>query len=365
MKEHFRHNAGFAGPNTRLAIQEDRADFTPCFFYEVPRFFRDGTIPVDVAVVHLSRPDKQGRCSFGVSCDYTKPAAEAASVVIAEINDRMPYVNGDNFIHISKLDRIVETSFPIYETAKPTIGEVEKAIGRHCASLIKDGATLQLGIGGIPEAVLTCLKDKKNLGIHTEMFSDGVMELVESGVINGSCKTLHPGKLVATFLMGSQRLYDFVDRNPMVELYPVDYVNDPRIIAQNRNMVSVNSCIEIDLFGQVCSEMIGKRQFSGTGGQVDYVRGASMSEGGISIMAMPSTAAGGKISRIVPYLAEGAAVTTTRNDVDYVVTEYGIAPLKGRSLRKRAEALIAIAHPDFRESLTEEFFKRFPCALKK
>ena len=254
----------------------------------------------------------------------------------------------------------METSLPLFELPTPKIGEVEQAIGQHCASLIEDGSTLQLGIGAIPDAVLQCLKNKKDLGIHTEMFSDGVVDLVEQGIINGRRKTLHPGKLVATFLMGSKRLYDFADKNPNVELYPVNYVNNPRVICQNNQMVSINSCIEVDLSGQVGSECIGSKQFSGVGGQVDYVRGTAMSEKGISIMAIPSTAAKGKTSRIVPFLAPGAAVSTSRNDVDYVITEYGIASLKGKTLRQRAESLIRIAHPDFREVLTEEFFRRFP-----
>ena len=364
MLSHFRHNTNFVGGNTRQAVNEDRADFIPCFFHELPHFFRNGTLPVDVAIVQLSTPDEEGYCSFGVSSDYTKPAAHAARMVIAEVNDRMPHVGGDNHIHVSELDYIVETSNPLFEIPLPKIGETEQAIGRYCAELIEDGSTLQLGIGAIPDAVLQCLQDKKDLGIHTEMFSDGVIDLVQKGVINGKCKTLHPGKLVATFLMGSQRLYDFVDNNPDVALFPVDYVNDPYIICQNRQLISINSCIEIDLSGQVCSETIGPKQFSGTGGQVDYIRGAALSESGKSILAMPSTAARGKVSRIVPYLAAGAAVTTSRNEVDYIVTEYGIAHLKGKTLRQRAENLIRIAHPDFRESLTEEFFRRFPLSLK-
>lgn len=364
METHFRHNTNFVGANTRLAVEEDRADFTPCHFHELPHLFRNGQLPVDVAVVHLSTPNEEGYCSFGVSSDYTKPAAHAAHTVIAEINDRMPHIGGDNYIHVSELDYIVETSNPLYEIPLPKIGETEQAIGRYCAELIQDGSTLQLGIGAIPDAVLQCLQDKNDLGIHTEMFSDGVIDLVLKGVINGKRKTLHPEKLVATFLMGSQRLYDFVDNNPNVALFPVDYVNDPYIIRQNRQLVSINSCIEVDFFGQVCSETIGSKQFSGTGGQVDYIRGAGLSEGGISILAMPSTAAKGKVSRVVPMLAPGAAVTTSRNDVDYIVTEYGIAHLKGKTLRQRAENLIRIAHPDFREALTEEYFRRFPKALK-
>ena len=286
-------------------------------------------------------------------------AAEKARLVIAEMNENMPYVEGDNKIHISRLDYIIPTNLALSEIPLPKITDVEKAIGRNCASLIEDGSTLQLGIGAIPDAVLLFMGDKKDLGIHTEMFSDGVIDLVESGVVNGSKKTLHPGKLVATFLMGTRRLYDFVDKNACVEMRPVDYVNDPRVIAQNEKMVSINSCIEIDLMGQVASETIGLKQFSGTGGQVDYVRGAAWSAGGKSIMAMPSTAAKGKASRIVPFLAQGAAVTTSRNDVDYVVTEYGIARLKGKTLKQRARALIAVAHPDFRPMLEEEYQKRF------
>lgn len=355
---HFHHITNFLGANSRQAIAENRADFFPCFFKDVPGVLGD-IFPVNVAVIHVSAPDKDGYCSYGVACDYTKPAAEKASVVIAEVNESMPYVGGDNKIHVSEIDYIIPCNYPISEIPSPKIGEVEKEIGRHCASLIEDGSTLQLGIGAIPDAVLLFLKEKKNLGIHTEMFSDGVVDLVEAGVVTGKRKTLHPNKLIATFLMGTKRLYDFVNNNPDVELYSVDYVNDPWVIAKNEKMISINSCIEVDLMGQVASESIGLKQFSGTGGQVDYVRGAALSQGGKSIMAMPSTAAKGKASRIVPFLAEGAAVTTSRNDVDYVVTEYGIAKLKGKTLRQRAESLINIAHPDFRESLQEEFNKRF------
>lgn len=350
LEGHFRHVTNFVGANSRQAVADRRADFLPAFFYEVPRLF-DAAYPVDVAVVQVSYPDSAGRCSFGLSCDYTKAAAEKAKLVIAEMNECLPFVHGDNFIHVSELDCIVPTHHPLIEIPLPVIGEVEKAIGRHCASLVADGSTLQLGIGAIPDAVLLFLTDKKDLGIHTEMFSDGVLTLVEKGVVNGRCKTLHPGKMVATFLMGSQKLYEFVDGNPSVELYPVDYVNHPNVIAQNGRMVSINSCIEIDLMGQVASESIGTRQFSGTGGQVDYVRGAAWSEGGKSIMAMPSTAAKGTVSRIVPQLTPGTAVTTSRNDVDYVVTEYGIAHLKHKTLLQRAQSLVQIAHPDFRPEL--------------
>ena len=359
MAKHFRHNALFASGSTRGPIKENRADYTPCFFYQIPKLLTDGALPPDVALIQLSPPDAHGYCSFGLSVDYTKPAALAAKIVIAEINGQMPRTAGDSLIHISELDYIVEASYPIIELPPPKIGDVERAIGEHCASLIEDGSTLQLGIGSIPDAVLLFLKDKKDLGIHSEMFSDGVVELVEAGVINNSRKTLHKGKMVATFLMGTKRLYDFVHNNPVVEMYPVDYVNDPCVIMQNSKMVSINSCIQVDLMGQVVSDSIGLTQFSGVGGQVDYVRGASMTKDGKSIIAMPSTASKGTISRIVPFIDEGSAVTTSRNDVHYVITEYGIADLRGKTLRDRATALIAIAHPKFHEELKAEWHRRF------
>ncbi len=359
MDGHFRHITNFVGANTRKAIDEKRADFMPCFFFEVPYLFRNGNLKVDVAVVQVTPPDENGNCSFGLSCDYTKPSTQHANIVIAEMNDKLPRIGGDNYINIADIDYIIECSNELPTIAPANVGEVEEAIGKNCASLIDDGATLQLGIGAIPDAVLMFLTDKKDLGIHTEMFTDGVMNLVDKGIINGSKKTLHKGKLVATFLMGSKKLYDFVDNNPSVELYPVDYVNNPHTIMKIDNMVCINSCIEVDLTGQVASESIGQRQFSGVGGQVDYVRGSMFSQGGKSIMAMPSTAAKGTISRIVPFLAHGAAVTTSRNDVDYIVTEYGIAYLKGKTLRQRAKSLIQIAHPNFRDELMNEFKKRF------
>ena len=359
MEEYFHENAIFASVSTREAIESGRADFTPCFFHEVPKLFRKGYMPVDVALVQVSSPDEHGYCSFGVSNDYTKPAAQYAKIVIAEVNDKMPRTMGDSFIHVSKIDHIVEVTHKIIELQPPRIGEVEKKIGENCASLIEDGSTLQLGIGAIPEAVLIFLKDKKDLGIHSEMISDGVVELVEAGVITNKMKTIHPGISVVSFLMGTRRLYDFVDNNPSVEMYPVNYVNDPVIIMKNYKMVSINSCVQVDMMGQVCSECIGLKQISGVGGQVDFVRGVNMSEDGISIIAIPSTASKGKISRIVSLLDVGAVVTTSRTDVDYIVTEYGIAQLKGRSLRDRARALINIAHPDFREGLEKEFTNRF------
>ncbi len=356
---HFHHITNFVGGNSRQALLDQHADFIPCYFKDVPAMLGEA-FPVDVAVVSVSNPDNEGYCSFGVSCDYAKAACKKAKTVIAEINEMTPYTFGSqNKIHVSEIDYIVPCAYNLPEIPNPTIGEVEKNIGKNCASLIKDGATLQLGIGAIPDAVLMFLGDKRDLGIHTEMFSDGVVDLVEEGVINNSKKTLHRGKFVSTFIMGTRKVYNFIDNNPNVCLYPVDYVNDPWVIGQNDNMVSINSCIEVDLMGQVASETLGLKQFSGTGGQVDFVRGAALSKGGISIMAMPSTAAKGKASRIVPLLTEGAAVTTPRNDVDYIVTEYGIAKMKGKTLRERAQNLIAIAHPDFRAGLEEAFEKRF------
>ena len=356
---HFHHITNFVGGNSRQALLDQKADFIPCYFKDVPAMLGEA-FPVDVAVVSVSNPDNEGYCSFGVSCDYAKAATQKAKTVIAEINEMTPHTFGvQNKIHVSEIDYIVPCAYNLPEIPNPTIGEVEKNIGKHCASLIKDGATLQLGIGAIPDAVLMFLGDKRDLGIHTEMFSDGVVDLVEEGVINNAKKTLHRGKFVSTFIMGTRKVYNFIDNNPNVCLYPVDYVNDPWVIGQNDNMVSINSCIEVDLMGQVASETLGLKQFSGTGGQVDFVRGAALSKGGISIMAMPSTAAKGKASRIVPLLTEGAAVTTPRNDVDYIVTEYGIAKMKGKTLRERAQNLIAIAHPDFRAGLEEAFEKRF------
>lgn len=352
MKNHFRHNAIFAGGISRLAIAEGRADYTPVFFHEVPKLLRT-SLPIDVALIHVSPPDKHGYCSYGISVDYTKPGAEAARIVLAEVNQKMPRTLGDSFIHIDDIDWIVESDKDIINLKRASLGVVEQEIGKHCASLIQDGDTLQLGIGAIPDAVLLSLKDKKNLGIHSEMISDGVMELIQSGIINGKKKSIHNGICVASFLMGTKKLYDFVDNNPMIQLFPVDYVNDPRIILKNDNMISINSAVQVDLMGQVCAETINGLQISGVGGQVDFVRGAAFSNGGKSIIAMPSTAARGTVSRIVPILSKGSAVTTSRNDIDYVVTEYGIAALKGKTLCERANSLINICHPDFRDELRQ------------
>ena len=357
---HFRLNTLFAGGLNKKDIMDGRADFTPCYFSEEPDLFKE-YLPLDVAVVQVAPPDEEGYVNFGVSIDYTIPAAKQAKVVIAEVNDRMPRTYGDTRMHVSEIDAFVLTSHQVIELPNPKIGDVERAIGENCAKLIKDGDTLQLGIGAIPDAVLLFLKDKKDLGIHSEMISDGVVELVEAGVITNAKKTLHPGKSVVTFLMGTQRLYDYADNNPDVEMYAVDYVNDPYVIAKNDNMVSINSCVQVDFCGQVASESVGMNQISGVGGQVDFVRGAKMSKGGRSIIAIGSTAGHGKVSKIVPILDSGAIVTTSRCDVDYIVTEYGIAHLKGKCVRERAKALIAIAHPDFRPQLIAAFEERFKC----
>ena len=357
---HFRHVTTFAGPASRGLIEGGQADFIPSFFKDVPGLL-GSRVPVDVAVINVSPPDGEGWCSLGVACDYNVASIGNAKKIIAQINECMPRVGGrENAIHISRIDAAVACADPLPEIPPPAAASpVESEIGRHCASLIRDGDTLQLGIGSIPDAVLSFLGDYRDLGIHSEMFSDGAVGLIRSGVVTGSRKTLHRGKAVATFLIGSRALYDFVNDNPDVLMFPVDYVNDPRVIAQNDNLVSINSCLEVDLSGQVNAESVGPRQFSGVGGQVDFVRGASMSRGGRSIIAMPSTAAKGTLSRIVSSLAPGATVTTSRCEVDHVVTEWGVASLKGRTLKERAAALIAIAHPDFREGLEEEYAKRF------
>lgn len=353
MEASFRHNALFVGASTRKAVEEKRADYTPCFFSEIPRLFREKLLPVDVALIQITPPDKEGFCSYGLSADYTVAAAECAATVIAQVNAKMPRTGGVK-IHLDAIDFLVEKEEPLLELKPPAIGAIEKQIGEHVASLIADGSTLQLGIGAIPDAVLLFLTGKKDIGIHSEMFSDGVVGLAEAGVITNKQKTINPGKFMAAFLMGTRKLYDFIDGNPLVELQPVDYINDPCVIGQHDNMVSINSALQVDLMGQVNAEMIGSRQFSGIGGQVDFVRGVSRAKNGKSIIALPSTAAGGRVSRIACELDRGAAVSTSRNDVHYIVTEYGIANLRGKSLRERTLALIGIAHPDFRESLLAE-----------
>lgn len=349
----FRHNGQFLGRITSKAYAENRVDFSPIHLSNVPRcIVPGGTLEPDVAMIQVTPPDEDGRCSFGVSYDYTVQGATNAGTVIAQINKYMPRTAGPD-IGLSDIDWIVEHDEPLVERKPVELGEVELAIGRNCASLIPDGATLQLGIGGIPDAVLYSLKGKKDLGIHSEMFSDGVVDLYNAGVVNGKKKTLHPGKLVATFLMGTKKLYDFVDNNPDVLMMPGNYTNDPYIIGENDLMHCVNSALQIDLMGQVNAESFGPVQFSGTGGQVDFLRGARRSKGGKSIIALPSTGANGTKSRIVLKFEDFTALTDPRTDVDYVVTEYGIASLFGQTIRNRARALINIAHPDFRDKLEE------------
>lgn len=358
MERHFRHVGLFLGKNVRDAVNEGRADYTPIFLSEIPRLFTSRVLPIDVALIHVSPPDEHGFCSFGVGVDCTKAAASMARVVIAQVNRNMPRVLGDNFIHVRNVTHFVEADEPLLELPRVRMSPEFDEIGRNVAALIEDGSTLQLGIGGIPDAVLHHLRGHRHLGVHTEMFSDGMVELVEEGIVTNERKTLHPGKIVSAFVLGTKKLFDFIHNNPIVEFHPNDYVNDPFIIARNDKMVSVNSAIQVDLTGQVCSDSIGDTIYSGFGGQVDFVRGASRSRDGKAVIALMSTAKGGEISRIVPYLDEGAGVVTSRADVHHIATEYGVADLHGRSLRERARALIAIAHPRFRDELEEGARKR-------
>jgi 4-hydroxybutyrate CoA-transferase len=358
MANSFRHVSIFCGGKVRQAVDEGRADYLPCFFGRVPALLGDA-VPVDVALVSVSPPDANGMCSLGVSVDYAKKAVETARTVIAEVNPTMPRLRGDCMVHISDIDYPVWVDQPIPELPRPVAGEDERLAGEHVADLVDDGATIQLGIGAMPEVVCSRLIDRRDLGVHSEMISDGIMELVERGVINGSRKTLHPGKIVCTFIMGSRKLYDWLDDNPLMEMHPVNYTNDPAIIGQHKNVVAVNSALEVDLMGQVCAESLGPRQFSGVGGQVDFVRGARLSEGGKAVIVLTSTAKNGTISRVVPTLKPGATVTTGRYDVDYVVTEYGAARLAGKTVRQRMQALINIAHPDFREDLTRQAWEMY------
>jgi len=354
MEGHIRANALFIGPNVRQAVQEGRADYTPVLLSEFPLLFTRGLLPVDVAFVHLSPPDEHGFCSYGIETGLTKSSAESAKVIIAEINPNMPRCLGDSFIHVSRLDYIVPVDYPLQELpmAEGGLTDVHMRIAEHIADLIPDGATMQMGIGAIPDAVLRFLRHKKDLGVHTELFSDGVIDLVEAGVLTNARKTLHPGKIIAGLMLGTKRLYKWAHDNPLIELHRTEYVNDPFVIAQNYRQVAINSAIEIDLTGQVCADSIGPKLYSGVGGQLDFIYGASRSEGGVPIIALPSTAKGGEISRIVPMLRQGAGVVTTRNHVHYVVTEYGVAELYGKTIRQRAQALIRIAHPKFRDELT-------------
>jgi acyl-CoA hydrolase len=353
MAGHLRHRALFIGSNTRDAVNAGRADFVPVFLSDIPQLFTSGQLTLDVALVNVSPPDPHGFCSLGTSVDCAQAAIESARLVIAQINPRVPRTLGDSFIHQQRIDLAVEVDEPLLAEAPGAINATEQAIGECVADLIEDGATLQLGIGGIPNAALAAMGSKRDLGVHTEMFSDGLLDLVETGVITGSAKTIHPGKIVTTFIMGSQRLYDWVHDNPMVEMHPVDYTNDTAIIRRNLRMTAINSALQVDLSGQVCADSIGTRLYSGVGGQMDFMRGAALSLGGKAIIALPSTARSGALSRIVPVLAEGAGVTTTRAHVQYVVTEYGTAYLHGKSIRERTRSLIDIAHPAFRDELIE------------
>ena len=347
----FRHNAFFIGPNVREAVTEGRADYAPVFTSEIPGLIEEGLIPIDVALIQVTPPDEHGYCSLGVSVDIIKSVINGADTVIAEVNPKMPRTMGESFVSVEDIDVLVENDVPILEFNVPEPDEVAKSIGMNVSDLIEDGSTLQIGLGRVPNATLEFLKDKKDIGIHTDMFTDSIIDLIEQGVITNSKKTIHKGKVVSSFCMGSKRLYDYIDGNPSFEFYPSEYVNDPFVISQNDRMVAINSAIEVDLTGQVCMDSIGYQFYSGVGGRADFIRGATRSKGGKSIIVLPSTAMGGKISRIVSHLKEGAGVTATRGDVYYVVTEYGVAYLYGRTIRERVLALICIAHPKFREDL--------------
>ena len=350
----FFHKSLFVGASSREAVKDGRGDYIPVFFSEIPKLFCEGYLPPDVALIHVSPPDKHGFCSFGISVDYTKPAAQVARTVVAQVNPNMPRTHGDAFIHVSEIDIAIESDQPIIELQPPRIGPVEEAIGRHIAGLVDDGSCLQLGIGGIPDAVLAFLHEKNDLGIHSEMFSEGVVDLYNEGVITNSKKVVNRDKMTATFLMGTRRLYDFVDDNPAVNMFPVNFVNDPYVIGQNDRVVAINSAIQVDVMGQVVADSMGATQFTGIGGQVDFVRGAARSRDGKAIIALPSTAKKGAVSRIVAAIAPGTAVTTMRADVDYIVTEHGVAHLRGLGLRERAEALIEIADPTFLDQIRED-----------
>jgi len=354
----FRVKALFVGANLRQAVADGRADYIPTFLSQVPELFRDGTLPLDVALIQVSPPDRHGFCSLGISVEAARAALVSARYVIAQVNRHMPRTHGDGVVHVDDLDALCEghAELPELQINAPT--DIERKIGELCAELVDDGAALQVGIGGIPNAVLAALTNHKDLGVHSEMFSDGMLQLVERGVVNGKRKVIHPGKMVCSFVMGTKALYDFVDDNPQVALLDVGYVNNPRVISRNPNVTAINSAIEVDLTGQVCADSIGPRIHSGVGGQMDFMRGAAASEGGKSIIALPSTTRRGE-PRIVNLLKEGSGVVTTRADVHYVVTEFGIANLRGRSLRDRARLMIGLAHPTHREQLHRDASERF------
>jgi len=359
MEGHLRVNTLFISHNVRQAVQEGRADFTPVLLSEFPLLFKRGHLPLDAAIIHVSPPDEHGFCSLGVEVGLTKSPAETAKVIIAEVNQQMPRTLGDSFIHVSRLSHIIPVNYPIPEMAMSDEGNsaVVERIAGYIAELIPDGATMQLGIGAIPDAVLKYLHHKKDLGVHSELFSDGVIDLVNAGVLTNARKTLHPGKIIAGFMLGSKQLYDWADDNPLIEMHRTEYVNDPFVIAQNERMVAINSAIEVDLTGQVCADSIGPKLYSGVGGQLDFIYGASRSKGGVPIIALPSTTMlrdGTLITRIACMLKHGAGVVTSRNHVRYVVTEYGVADLYGKTIRQRARQLISIAHPDFRLELENQ-----------
>lgn len=358
-KDSFEYISLFVGGAARKPIAQGVGDYIPVHFSDIPGLFLDDTLPVDVALIQVSAPDKHGFVSLGISVDYTLAIAQKAKIVIAQINKNMPFTYGEGIIRLSDIDYVVEHDEPLIVLNPPVLTEEDLAIGKNCASLINDGDTIQLGIGSLPDAICQQLKDKKHLGIHSEMFSDGVMDLVECGAVDCSQKNLHKGKMVATFIMGTEKLYKFLDNNPMVYMAPATYVNNPRVICQNDNFVSINSCVQVDFTGQVCSESVGTKQISGTGGQVDFIRGANMSKGGRAIMALSSSAKNGTVSKIVPVLDEGAVVTTPRTDIRYIVTEYGIANMYGKTMHERARALIEIAHPNFRDDLIVTWEQRF------
>jgi len=358
MEGHFRHNSLFVGPGDRNAINEGRADYIPVFLYEIPALFYSGQSPIDVALVQLSPPDEHGFLSVGVECLSTKAAIETAKTIVALVNEKMPRTLGDSFVHFSQINKIVEISEDLPELDIKEPNDIEKKIGKNIASLIEDYSTLQLGIGGIPNAALMSMAGKKELGVHTEMISDGLIEAINAGRITCTKKNFHPYKVIATFAMGTKILYEFINNNPLFEFHPCNYTNNPFVIAQNDKMVAINSAIEVDLTGQICADSIGTRIYSGFGGQVDFMRGAAQSKNGKPIIALPATAKNDEMTRIVPYLKHGAGVVTTRADVHYVVTEFGVAYLHGKNLRQRAEALINIAHPKFRAELEAEAKKR-------
>ncbi len=354
LSDYFRVNSFFISENVRDIIQEGLGDYTPIFLSDIPRLFSSGQHPLDVALIQVTPPDERGMCSLGISVDIVKSAAENAALVIAQVNPQMPRTLGDSFMHVQDLDILVPVDTPLFEVHPPEVTEVTRKIGANIAGLVEDGSTVELGIGRIPQAVLEFLKEKKDLGIHTEMFTDAIIDMIESGAITGKHKSVDRGKIVASFCLGTKKLYDYIDNNPLFSFHPTEYVNDSFVISQQQKMVAINVALEVDLTGQICADSLGTRFYSGIGGQVDFNRGAARSHGGKAIIALPSTAKGGTISRITTSLSQGAGVVTTRGDVHYVVTEYGVAYLHGKSVQERALALISIAHPDFRQKLLEE-----------